>query len=372
MAIPPKDSMDERLRRAIASDSDRRLQRFIEGANAISQLRETHVIALQREAESDEWLKGHLAVASDVVQRWGKGLQEQADGIRTGDEVWKELRPLWQQAFSTESEERLAAAFSRADVHSAEVEKLLLAAALDAPVGSIPRWTAGRTLLGTMYVEVPPAPTPPAPTPPAGDVGTVRQGLDDAPMRQDVCVRRPFSATDPVESRDGLAVITNLGGVSFDSATGFVDSSTFAPLLAAGGGSITMTVGSQVSWRRGHRRLTIDSATQFSVAMRAVTFLAGATASCELVMFVVLSDGREFVQTSFIGAATAPLLWFSESIVNAARTISIDDIPLNGDAGSATIRVGIRAFSAAVGIGGSSAARAGANFFVDTICTNVR
>ena len=372
MASLPEVPVDDRHRKELERSSDIRLARFIEGMNAMTHWRDRNVNALQKEAESNEWLKQHMAQVSAVGEQWGQGVQDQDKGVRTRDEVWKSLRPEWERVFSAESLNRLAELSAKLDLRVAGFENRLLAAAMGVePVASSP-WIARGNGLGVTYLEPPEEESSPPPATGSGEVGVLRQGLGDTRPPLTVCLRAPFQLVSTGSSRDGVAVIINDGGVALADGSGFVDTMTFAPILAGGGGSVALIVGSVVTWPQGCSSLSIEASLRFSASMRAMTILGGATCSCELVLFIAMSDGRQFLSTSFIGAATAPLLFFS-NVFHAITPgkLSATGIALDGTAGNAQIFAGIRAFSAGVGIVGSSLARVSANFNVDSICATL-
>ncbi len=372
--MPPftDDVIDERLKRALEATSDARLQRFIEGMNAMSQWRERTTKLLEAEARSDEWLNAHLARVSDVAEAWGKGLQEQADGVRTNNEVWKDLGPKWNAALDDVARASLGALYDRQDVSDGAGISRWVGALNDDPAEKLRSWRGQYSRLGLEYVFGDP-PAPPASTTPPQDVGTSRQALDEKPPQLNVCQRAPYTSSNASQSRDGLAIIANRGGVDLRSGNGFIDTMTFAPVLAGGGGSVLVVMGSTVSWPKGYTSIDVTAAITWSASMRAIAVLGGATTSMELVLLVALPDGRQEILTSFLGAATAPLLFFSDVIVPpTTSTLGIFNIALDGSAGDAIVLAGIRGYSAGVGIVGSSAARVQANVRVDSICSLLR
>ncbi len=374
MTNPTGNFNDERLDRALATSSDARLQRFMEGMNALTQWRERNANALEVEARSNDWLKAHVALVDDASDRWGKGVQAQADSAITNREVWKELRPLWMKAFNNESAAGLADIYSQLNLPLSGFEQHWLPSVLGGKPQPWSTWRGTASRLGLTYVDgVDTADTPAAPPPATEDVGTVRQALDDKPPVRSLCLSAPYQNSSSSSSRDGVAVITNRGGVDTQSGSGFIDTMSFAPVLAGGGGSVAMTIGRSVAWPKGYEALTVSVAFTFNASMIALAVLGGATTSLELVVLVAFSDGRQELQTSFIGAATAPLLFGCKSDVpQTTRTLINPNLALDGTSGNAIILAGLRGYSAAVGIVGSSAARVQANFVVNSICTTVR
>lgn len=217
------------------------------------------------------------------------------------------------------------------------------------------------------FADEPLEPTPVAPNP--GEVGVIRQALLPPLSR---CAKAPFSFVVASKGSSGVginenATLANLEGMGFASAQS-------QAYVVMGAGAATLSgIGARIDLPAGYDTLACQAFLDVEYEGFSMAAFSGSTASLDLVLSVVLSDGTRLDTRRTLVAIPSPFMCFRNVALKLTDvSLNIPATSIAGAAGPVQMYAGVEVFSAAAGIVGSSAARMAALYTLKALCIEAR
>jgi hypothetical protein len=351
---------DSLIQDILDKEATARLARTVEALEALAARRRS----LAEKLEQNGALTDHIARVSELTDAWGKELADMMAGKTTGRQVARDLMPRWDEVFSDTSRDILANAVSDAGGPVLGGEARWIADAFDLPQGDIPReWEGTFGDLGWTSLW----PRNPNKRP-KEETATIEQAVMD-PIT--TCFRPPYPFQNTTSLNSGVADMATSPSATPSSGTISLSSRTMALVIMGGGTDSTAMVGSDVSWPAGYDTLSVTADIDARSTLFAMAIVGGATASAQLVLRAILTDGRSFRGTLPLNSVIAPLIWGIERRVVDTFRVTLGGIALNGKAGSARLMAGAHDNTAAVGVAGSSGTYSLLSATITRICATV-